>query len=137
MTPRSLHGQPILGQPRDVASTNHLLNAVPDRGPRFDVSISQTAHPRLEGEEDAARNRGRQRRARETAHRDHGITSACLGHTSPGLTMATYQHVVDQMTAGPANALDRMLAPAGGLRLGPDSAPSRPQQATVTSLEAG
>jgi len=38
-----------------------------------------------------------------------GITSALLGHASPAFTMKTYQHLLDQMTAQAAAALDRAL----------------------------
>lgn len=42
-----------------------------------------------------------------------GITSAVLGHTDPGFTMRTYQHVVDGMAEQAADALERALE-AGG-----------------------
>lgn len=38
-----------------------------------------------------------------------GITSAVLGHTDPGFTMRTYQHVVDGMADQAAEALERAL----------------------------
>lgn len=38
-----------------------------------------------------------------------GITSAVLGHTDPGFTMRTYQHVVDGMADQAAEALERVL----------------------------
>jgi integrase len=40
-----------------------------------------------------------------------GITSALLGRASPAFTMKTYQHMLDQMTAQAAAALDRPIAP--------------------------
>lgn len=41
-----------------------------------------------------------------------GITSAVLGHTDPGFTMRTYQHVVDGMADQAAEALERALGGA-------------------------
>jgi integrase len=38
-----------------------------------------------------------------------GITSAVLGHTDPGFTMRTYQHVLDGMADRAAEALERAL----------------------------
>lgn len=38
-----------------------------------------------------------------------GITSAVLGHTDPGFTMRTYQHVVDGMAEQAAEAMERAL----------------------------
>lgn len=38
-----------------------------------------------------------------------GITSAVLGHTDPGFTMRTYQHVLDGMADQAAEALERAL----------------------------
>ena len=38
-----------------------------------------------------------------------GITSAVLGHTDPGFTMRTYQHVLDGMAEQAAEALEQAL----------------------------
>lgn len=38
-----------------------------------------------------------------------GITSAVLGHTDPGFTMRTYQHVIDGMAEQAADAMERAL----------------------------
>ena len=37
------------------------------------------------------------------------VVSAILGHATPGFTLNVYRHVIDEMTAPAAYALDRWL----------------------------